>query len=730
MAESLNSQKKAEKNVLREEHEVIVNSVIYHNDTDGYTVARVETLGGGENLIVVGMFHAIKAGMPLIIRGAWKEHPKYGRRFQVESYETAAPRTETGILRFLEGFIKGVGPVMAKRLVKQFGEKTIEVLENHPERLLEVEGIGKRKAEEIRQAWDEKRSVKNVMMFLQSHNISPAYSVKIFKQYGNGAVDVLRENPYKVARDITGIGFRIADRIAMNLGVSPDSRGRIQAGIEYSLEQAANDGHVFLPEEILISKAAEYLGVGEPRIEEELENLVAEQERLVRDGGKIYLLPYHYCEAESAKRLGSILKARTGEMSFPLLSEKEEVALQRSIRLQLDAEQLEVLQALSEEKIVILTGGPGTGKTVAIKAVIQVFRNAGKSIALAAPTGRASKRMTEATGSPAKTIHRLLEYTPKARTFLRNEHNPLECDLIIIDEMSMVDLWLFYHFLKAVKNRTRLLLVGDADQLPSVGAGNVLRNLIQSDIIKTITLKTIHRQAQTSDIVLNAHRVNTGEMPSLKNRASSDFFFIERENPDDILNTVVSLCTEKIKQKFHFHTSDIQVITPMYRGAVGVDNLNKTLQEKLNPAKDIQCGTAVFRIDDRVMQIRNDYEKEVFNGDVGYIKNISTREGKLEVSFPEHSVVYDFSEADQLVLAYAVTVHKSQGSEYPVVVFPITTYHYPMLQRNLLYTAITRAKEMVVMVGTKRAVAIAAKNNRVEERYSALHERLIRAVGS
>ncbi|MFH1538958.1 MAG: ATP-dependent RecD-like DNA helicase [bacterium] len=707
------------------EREVVVYSVIFHAEESGFTVASMEDASTGERFTAVGSFHSVSPGMPLLLKGKETTHPKYGPRFQIDEYEMREPSTEDGVRRYLESFIHGIGPVMAARIVNRFGPDTMEIIEKEPKRLTEVEGIGKKKADEIIKSWHSQMEIKNVMIFLQGHGVSPGYAVKIYKEYGHDAIEILKENPYVLARDIRGIGFKIADRIAMRLGIDPGSPVRLRAGIAYVLDQATDDGHVFLPEEVLVDKAANALETGSSRVEDELAVITQRGDEVVNDRDRIYLAPYLYFETQSAEKLAGVMLGGKSAALFGRAEEEIRKNFFKSTGFTLDDEQFMALEVLASEKVVILTGGPGTGKTVTTRGVIQMFERAEKKVLLAAPTGRAAKRLSEATGSPAKTIHRLLEFNPKVGGFVRDAGNPLDADLIILDEVSMMDLWLFHHFLRAVQPRTRLLLVGDVDQLPSVGAGSVLRDLIQSNVIKTVMLKNIHRQAQKSAIVVNAHRVNNGEMPVVSNTRKTDFFFIKREEPEQILKTVVGLCADRITSEFGYRPSQIQVISPMYRGPVGVDNLNLKLQEKINPGKDFSCGPRTFRIDDRVMHIRNNYEKDVFNGDVGYIAQIDAEEKTLVVDYADRKVEYGFDETDQLVPAYAITVHKSQGSEYPVVVVVMTTHHYPMLQRNLVYTAITRAREMAIIVGTKKAVAIAVGNNAIEERYTALAERLV-----
>jgi exodeoxyribonuclease V alpha subunit len=713
-----------------ESFEGVVDRVVYQNKENGFTVARFTDLRTDERFPIVGNFFLdLNEGTPVTIYGSWGMHPRFGRQFKVERYENNLPRTTVGIVRYLASFIKGVGPVMAKRIVDHFGEETADIIEKTPERLNEVEGIGRRKAQQIIKSWKEHSRIKSVMMFLQSHNIGPGIAMKIFSNYGDASVQVLKENPYILATEIYGIGFRTADRIAMNLGMEKESPVRLEAGVCYTLETAGNDGHIYLLTDELIKKTAEMLEGSESKVEEALGRLLALGERVIAENDRMYLPQYHYAEVMIARRLARIIKHPSDRLFRLDQDERQIRQAEKALGFKLSNQQIGVADELSNSKIVILTGGPGTGKTISTRLVIHLFESNGYRVLLAAPTGRAAKRMSEATGRPARTIHRLLEYNPKTNSFSRNEENPLECDLLVVDEMSMVDVMLMYHLVKAVKYGTRLLLAGDVDQLPSVGPGNVLRDLIDSLVIPTIRLDVIFRQETGSTIVGNAHLINNGEMPVMAGDKSGNFFFSQQDDPEKALEVIVRMCAERLPRLFNVNpVEDIQVISPMYRGVLGVDNLNKVLQEKLNPGKDLLCGTKNFRIGDRVMQIKNNYDKDAFNGDVGFIRTVDLQEGKLAVGYPDHTVEYDFKEADQIVLAYAITVHKSQGSEYPVVVMPASTHHYTMLQRNLLYTAVTRAERIVVLVGTKKAIAIAVKNNKIEKRYTSLNERLIQEM--
>ncbi len=705
--------------------------VTYLNEETGYVVARLEVAGpaGSRGVTVVGNLLGVSPGESVRLKGEWVRHARYGEQFKVEGYESVLPASVTGIERYLaSGLIKGIGPVYAKRLVEAFGQETLRVIEEDPERLLTVEGIGPVRLRRIRDAWSEQRELRGVILFLQEHQISPTFAVKIFKAYGSQALFLIREDPYRLARDITGIGFKTADRIAASLGIAKDSSTRVAASLLYLLHEATEDGHAFYPAAQLTQECCRLLEIeDEGVVEQALTELISEREVAVEplDGERaIYLTPLHQAEEGVSRRLALLVKAPHLGPSIDIpraieWAEKHE-------GLPLASEQREALAKALSTKVLIITGGPGTGKTTLLECLIRILERKGVRVLLAAPTGRAAKRMTEATGWEAKTIHRLLEFSPKEGQFKRNEARPLEADLVVVDEASMMDLYLMHHLLNALPPMSALLLVGDADQLPSVGPGAILQDLIASGTVPVVRLTEIFRQAKESLIVTNAHRVNRGEFPRLADFGSADCAFIELTEPEAIRERVRRLVTQEIPPRYHVDPlREIQVITPMNRGPLGVLTLNQDLQEALNPRGDeVIRGGRRFRLGDRVMQIRNNYEKEVYNGDIGWIGRVDLEEQVLWVQYEEGERAYDFSELDELALAYAISVHKSQGSEYPAVVLPLHTSHYVMLQRNLLYTALSRGKGLVVIVGTREAVAIALRNVQVRQRYTLLGTRL------
>jgi exodeoxyribonuclease V alpha subunit len=703
--------------------EGVIERITFHADDTGYTVAKLRAKGAGpEPVAIIGSVAEIHPGESVRLKGHWTTHPQYGRQFRIVEYKTVYPSTVEGIRKYLgSGLIKGIGPVTAKRIVAQFGLKTLDIIERAPDRLTEVEGLGLKRAEMIKHAWIEQQEIKEVMLFLQSHDVSTGYAVKIWKRYGDDAIRIVRENPYRLAKDIWGIGFLIADRIAQNLGVDPESAMRLQAGLRYVLGQASEkEGHVFLPADLLIARAAEILKAPEEKLRPCLNDLSLEREVILEDE-HVYLPPLHYAEQAVSKKLHQL--AQVSKVELRDLGEEVRAVEERTGFTFAERQKEAIAKALTEN-VLILTGGPGTGKTTTVLGMIALFARRGRSIALCAPTGRAAKRMSEATGREAKTIHRLLKFQPRGG-FEYDGNPPLPADVVIVDEVSMIDVLLMHHLLKAVRPSATIVFVGDVDQLPSVGPGNVLRDMIASGSVSTVRLDHIFRQAQRSRIVVNAHRINEGLFPHVKNDRASDFFFIEKAEPAEIVETILSLCTERLPRHYGFDpTDDIQVLAPMYRGETGAINLNHVLQQRLNPqGAEIRRGGALFRVGDKVMQIRNNYQKEVFNGDIGRIVSIDPEEQEIRVRF-DTLVSYTLGELDELVLAYAISIHKSQGCEFRAVVFPLTTQHYMMLQRNLLYTAITRARELVVLVGTKKALGIAVKNDKVSERYTGLAARL------
>ncbi|HHW99546.1 MAG TPA: ATP-dependent RecD-like DNA helicase [Firmicutes bacterium] len=715
-----------------------VERITFRNEENFYSVVRLRCQGQRDLVTAVGTFPQLTIGETLQMQGEWILHPEYGRQFKVDSYLAKAPATLTGLEKYLgSGLVKGVGPVTAKRIVEHFGLETLQVLEQSPERLVEVPKLGSAKAAAIAEAFAEQGEIRDMMIFLQGYGVSPGLASRIYRHYGSGARQVIEENPYRLADEVFGIGFKTADKLAQALGLTTESQERLIAGIKYTLGQLADAGHTSYPLEEFLQEAATTLEVEVERLPAACAVLQQQKEIFLVDvEGQtvIYLAPFFYAERGVAQRL-SQLAQQPRQLELDLGLEQELAMLEQEQRLRLAPEQRQALQTALEHGVTVITGGPGTGKTTIVRSLLQLMGDRQRRVLLAAPTGRAAKRMTETTGTEAKTIHRLLEYTfveGQGMAFGRNEDNPLEADVVILDEASMVDILLMYHFLKAVPLGCQLVLVGDIDQLPSVGPGNVLRDIIASQAIPTVRLQTIFRQAGQSMIVVNAHRVNAGEFPYL-NVKGKDFFFIEESEPLKILEKVVGLCRQRLPSAYGYHPlEDIQVLTPMRRTPIGVDNLNIELQRSLNPASqqktEIRQGFQHFRLGDKVMQIRNNYKKQVFNGDIGRIQAIDLEERELAVVYPEgrfeRLVVYDFTELDELTLAYAISVHKSQGSEYPVIVLPISTQHYIMLQRNLLYTAITRARRQVVLVGTKKAIALAVKNNQVEERHTLLEWRL------
>jgi len=720
-----------------------VDRIIYHSEETGYSVLRLApseqlpraNLTPDGLVAVVGNLFEVVPGESLRLQGVWTDHPRHGRQFRVERCQRLRPATLEGIRRYIgSGLVKGIGPVTASRIVDTFGKDTLEVIDENPERLREVPGVGPKRAHIIQAAWEEQRTIRNVMVFLQGHGVSTRLAVKIYKTYGDDAVAVVEQDPYRMTRDIRGVGFLTADRIAQALGLARDAPSRLEAGVLHTLEKAVGEGHVFLPGTQLVRSAAELLEVSSKAVKAAIDRLLIDGTCVAgayKPEGKpaetgIYLAPMYYAEEGVASRLGNLLEEPTSRLSA--LRRLDFVELFASGELALSDLQLKAVENAIRHKVSILTGGPGTGKTTALRALVDVLGRGRHSIALAAPTGRAAKRLSQATSHPARTIHRLLGFKPSGG-FERDEHNPLNEDIVVIDEASMLDIVLANNLLKALDPGAHLMLVGDVDQLPSVGPGEVLRDIIASGVAPVTRLDTIFRQPEGSLIVRNAHRVNAGQMP-LTPKGAADFFLFVEEDPGKAAALVVELVTRRIPRKFRMDSlEDVQVLSPMYRSAVGVDELNAALQEALNPpsphATEKRVGGRVFRVGDKVMQTRNNYRKDVYNGDIGRIVAIRSMKQEFDVRFDDDRLVgYDFAELDELVHGYCVTVHKSQGSEYPCIVMPILTTHYVMLQRNLLYTAIARARRLVVLVGTHKAIWLAVKNDRVARRYTGLISRL------
>lgn len=740
----------------------VVERITYQNPENGYTILKCRVKDYADLVPVIGNLLDVNVGSVLLVEGNWKVDSKYGRQFVAESWEETLPATVYGMEKYLgSGLIKGVGPKFAKRIVQKFGVDTFTIIEDNVQLLIEVEGIGNKRVQMITESWERQKEVKNVMLFLQDNGVSTSFAAKIYKTYGNDSIPVVKENPYRLADDIWGIGFKTADQIATKLGFEKNSFVRLRSGIMYTLSELSNDGHVYAEKQQLIKAASELLEAEESYIVMTMdemfkkEDLIQEKSIVKLDENKepieaIYLPPFYYAEIGVARKMKKLVttpgtdRLWTGLMKARAESGKDDLsvdveAIEKKVGMTYDDVQRDAIRLAATAKVMVLTGGPGTGKTTTTHGIISAYRAYGLRILLAAPTGRAAKRMTEATGLEAKTIHRLLECKPP-EGYQKNEENPLEGDVLIVDECSMIDIVLMNSLLKAIPQNMRLILVGDIDQLPSVGAGNVLRDIIDSGSFPVVRLTRIFRQAQTSRIIMNAHRINEGKNPDISNGKDSDFFFMENEDAEAVVPQIVDLVKTKLPNYYHVDSKQIQVLTPMQRGVVGATNLNLALQEALNPTEQeifmrgrgavmmpkdtLRRSGFAFRADDKVMQIKNNYDKEVFNGDIGIIESVDAEDRTLKVNFDNRVVEYDVTELDEIVHAYATTIHKSQGSEYPIVVMPILMNHYVMLQRNLIYTGITRAKKIIVMVGTKKALSYAIRNVTVMKRNTLLKERL------
>ncbi len=715
-----------------------IEHITYSNDENSYTVARIKVYGRKEMVTVIGNIVNPTPGEIISMKGEWGNHPKYGEQFKIAYCESTAPATVHGIEKYLgSGLVKGIGPVMAKRIVRRFKEETLNVIERDIEQLAEIEGIGPKRIGMIKKAWDEHKEIRSIMIFLQDHGVGPGYSARIYKQYGNASIEIVKENPYRLAMDVFGIGFVTADKIAGTLGFAKDSKLRAEAGILYVLHELTDEGHVYYPYEPLIDKCKEMLAIDREIIVKAIETIAGDKriviEQIKRNGDAIeenrkavYLSGYHTAETQLTARLKALI--RTPQALRGIEAGKAISWIQEKLSITLADQQIEAVRCVTGNKVMVITGGPGTGKTTLINAIIRICSVIKTKIMLAAPTGRAAKRMTEATGYEAKTIHRLLEYSLQKGGFQKNEDAPLDCELLIVDEASMIDTLLMHHLLKAVPAGATLVMVGDINQLPSVGAGNVLKDIIESRAVPVVELNEIFRQARESSIIVAAHMINEGRMPNLKSSQDKldDFYFIEQEDPQKVMELIITLVKERIPRRFGFDPlDDIQVLTPMHRGIVGGTNLNRELQKALNPGDEgVTRMGRLYRVNDKVMQILNNYDKEIYNGDIGRILSIDTEAQEIIVSIDNREIPYGFSEMDELVHAYAVSIHKSQGSEYPAVVIPILTQHYLLLQRNLLYTGVTRGKKLVVIIGTRKAMAIAVRNNKTEKRYTLLSERM------
>lgn len=699
-----------------------VKKIVFSNTESGYTVLRVSIDGGLEWDTLVGDFLEVTEGMSLECEGEWKEDKKFGRQFVAETWIEIIPDTTEGIEKYLgSGIIRGIGKGMARRIVKHFGVNTIHILNDSPDRICEVQGIGKDKLEKIKTSWDKQKGVRDVMMFLHGHGVSTAFAVRIYKQYGKKSINKVKENPYRLADDVFGIGFKMADKIASSLGYGMNDMRRCKAGVTYTLNEFSNDGHCYAECEQLVASAVSLLSVERKYIIDAIDSLIAE-EKLIKELGDVFLPMYYYSEVGVANKLRRMLKDNESDILEGFDIEKIETD-----GVVYDEVQASAIETALRSKVMVLTGLPGTGKTTTTLGIIAALELFKKKVLCAAPTGRAAKRMSEATGKEAKTIHRLLGFTPSGG-FEHNEDYPLDGDVLIVDEASMIDILLMNSLIKAVPQTMRLIFVGDIDQLPSVGAGNVLRDIIESRVVPVVRLTRIFRQALSSRIVMNAHKINKGQYPDVSNEKDSDFFFLKDADAEHVAVEIVNLVKNRLPKAYGYDSADIQVLVPMKNGATGTKNLNIMLQEAINPIGEcITSGAFKYRVGDKVMQVRNDYKKNVFNGDIGFVKEIDTEENVMTVSFDYADVEYEKGEMSELTLAYACTIHKSQGSEYPVVVMPILMSHYIMLQRNLVYTGVTRAKKLCIVIGDGRAMYQAINNQVVLKRNTRLKERLMDA---
>lgn len=696
-----------------------VERIVFENKDTGFIVARLKPEGQTHAVTIVGNALPVSPGETVRLRGRWIDDKKFGRQFRVEHFETIRPSSADAIEKYLgSGLIEGIGPQYAKKIVAAFGVDTLRVIDEEPERLRRVPGIGAKRAKQIRDAWSAQRAVQSIMLFLQGHGIPPSLASRIYKQYGDAAVAVLRDNPYRLADDVTGISFKTSDAIAQRMGVDTASPKRVGAALRHVLREATGDGHCYLEAEELAEEVRRLMNAPNADIAAVLDDLCSRKE-VIREGDAVFLPRLHAAECGVDQWLKRIVSVPADSVSID--AERAIRWVESTKSIELSPEQREAVRTAVHAKVAVITGGPGTGKTTLLNGLLDIFSKKKLNIVLGAPTGRAAKRMAEATGRDAATIHRVLEWSPKQGGFLRHEGNPLAADVLVLDECSMVDVYLMHSVLRAVPPQCRVILVGDVDQLPSVGPGNVLMDIIASNIVPVVRLQTVFRQAAESGIVSNAHRINTGQFPQFNDR---DFFFVERTDPIKAMETIIEIATARLPKRFHLDPiRDIQVLPPMHRGDAGVTRLNEALRDALNPNAP-RVGQRAFGLRDKVMQTRNNYDLEVFNGDVGIVTQVLEDQRRVIVEFDGRPVAYDDEQLDELTLAYASTVHKAQGSEYPAVVVPMLTQHFMMLQRNVLYTAITRASRIVVMVGDRRSIGRAVHNVRSTRRNTRLSERL------
>ena len=713
-----------------------VTGVNFANEESGFRVLRVRLDGERADNTLVGVMPTAPPGSRVRATGKWVFDQKHGPQFRTEALLVIAPTTLAGVERFLgSGLIPGVGEAYAKRIVEAFGEQTLHVLDHNPERLREVSGLGHKRVEQIQRAWEHHRVVGAIMIFLQSHGASPALAMRIHKRFGPKAIAIVTASPYRLALDVWGVGFKTADRIASSLGIAKDAPERAQAGVLHVLHERSQRGHIFEERNSLALYAANILEIDENIANRAIGEL-AETKRVILEtlstevGEGVYLPNLHEAEQRLAENLATLASARALGVKLDAKVAEAIASFEGSARVVLADAQRKAIEAAATEKVVVITGGPGVGKTTIVRCLLMMFDMAGLKTRLAAPTGRAAKRMSEATKRDAVTLHRLLEFDPRTREFIRDEEKPLDASVVILDESSMIDLELMDAVVRALPKETRFVLVGDVDQLPSVGPGAILRDIIDSGVIATVRLTTIFRQAEGSLIIENAHKINGGFLPTSAEGTSGEFYIVERKNDEASAEALVELVTKRIPNRFGLHAArDIQVLTPMHRGATGTIALNERLQATQNPTgPSVKFGMRLFRLGDKVMQLKNDYDREVYNGDVGFIVSISEETKSLRVTFDDRNVIYQETDLEELVLAYATSIHKSQGSEYPAVVIPLTMNHFVMLSRNLLYTAVTRGKRLVVIVGDPRAISLSLAEVRREARSSHLAERLRRVL--
>ena len=705
-----------------------VHSVIFQNAENGYTVLRLLT-EEGEVVTVVGCIPCVAPGEHLTVTGTWEVHPQHGEQLKAQELERTLPEEEEEIFAYLSsGICKGVGPTTARRIVDRFGLETLDILEAEPERLQTIKGITAKKAMEIGALFRQHMGLRRLMEFLSRYQLPPVLAIRLRQQYGDGALEMVRRNPYLLSDDVCGVDFSVTDTMALSMGFAEDCGQRLEAAVTFELTYNENNGHVFLPKDKLLAATCQLLGCGVEQVEVALDALAESHAVVIQriaNVEAVYLRRLWEAETSACARLLALLEMDADESRF---ADRTVAEIEKEQGITYAPLQRQAVELAAKVGVILLTGGPGTGKTTTVRGIVALFQKMGLNIVLAAPTGRAAKRMSEAIGREARTIHRLLEYTPKDDGFARNEDNPLACGLLVVDEASMMDTMLAYHLLKAAPLGATIVFVGDVHQLPSVGPGNVLGDLIASGAMPVVELVEVFRQAAESEIVCNAHLINRGELPRLESSKDrlSDFYFMRQDDPDRAADIIVDLVKNHIPRRFQLDPFDeIQVLSPMHKGTVGAANLNLRLQQALNPEGEaLQRGERLYRLGDKVMQIRNNYEKDVYNGDIGRVSSVDVQEKCLVVRYDDRYVGYDWEELDEIVAAYAISIHKSQGSEYPAVVIPLMTQHYMLLQRNLIYTGVTRGKRLVVLVGEPRALAMAVKNNRMQKRYTWLARRL------